>query len=108
MLRRDPAPFPLATDAGHPFSVLRWLRQRGEAERDWDGGCRWQGQRSRVWLMAARRDPATAQQARRRKRWKAQPAGRTVTAPTLAVAGGLLVLTTLPAVTWSPADGLAL
>jgi hypothetical protein len=108
VLRIHPATFPLETDTGQPFAVLRWLRQRGEAERDWQGWCRWQGQRYRVRLIAAKLDPATAQKARRRKRRKAQKAGRTITAPTLAVAGWILVITTLPAATWSPADVLSL
>jgi len=106
--RLPPAPCPRATAAGQPCAVRRWLRQRGEAPRDWPGGCRWPGQRSRVRLMAATRAPATAPQARRRKRRPAHQAGRTLTAPTLAVAGWIRVLTTLAAVTWSPADGLCL
>src|SRR5207245_1753120 len=44
--------------------------------------------------------------ARRRQRRKAQKAGRTITAPTLAVAGWLLLITTLDAATWSAADVL--
>ena len=108
VLRIHPATFPLETDTGQPFTVLRWLRQRGETARDWHGWCRWQGQRYRVRLIAAQLDPATAQQARRRKRRKAQKAGRTLTGPTLAVAGWLLVITTLPAATWSSTDVLYL
>jgi len=46
--------------------------------------------------------------ARRRQRRKAQKAGRTLTAPTRAVAGWILVLTTLAAATWSAADVLAM
>ena len=42
----------------------------------------------------------------RRARRKAQKAGRTITAPTLAVAGWLLLITTLDAATWSTADVL--
>jgi hypothetical protein len=44
-LRIHPAPFPLETDPGQPFTVRRWLRQRGETVRDWHGWCRWHGQR---------------------------------------------------------------
>jgi hypothetical protein len=58
--------------------------------------------------MAAQLDPATARKARRRQRRKAQKAGRTITAPTLAGASWLLVSTTLSAATWSPTDGLFL
>src|SRR5215472_5420508 len=108
VLRIHPATFPLETDTGQPFTVLRWLRQRGETARDWHGWCRWQGQRYRVRLIATQLDPATARQARRRKRRKAQKAGRTLTGPTLAVAGWLLVITTLSAATWSPTDVLYL
>ena len=108
VLRIHPATFPLETDTGQPFTVLRWLRQRGETVRDWHGWCRWQGQRYRGRLIAAQLDPATAQQARRRKRRKAQKAGRTLTGPTLAGAGWLLVITTLSAATWSPTDVLYL
>ena len=108
VLRIHPATFPLETEAGQPFAVLRWLRQRGETARDWHGWCRWQGQRYRVRLIAAQLDPATAQQARRRQRRKAQKAGRIITAPTLAGAGWLLVITTLSAATWSPTDVLYL
>ena len=45
---------------------------------------------------------------RGRQRRKAQKAGRTLTAPTRAVAGGLLVITPLAAAPWSTADVLAM
>ena len=57
-------------------------------------------------LVAAKLDPAAAQRARRRRRRKAQKAGRTITASTLAVAGWLLLITTLDAGSWSTADVL--
>lgn len=108
ILRIHPATFPLETEAGQPFSVLRWLRQPGATPREWHGWCSWQGCRSRVRLVAAKLDPAATRQARRRQRRKAQKAGRRLTAPTRAVAGWLLVITTLEAATWSAADVLAL
>jgi Transposase DDE domain len=106
IVRIHPATFPLETEAGQPFNVLRWLRQQGGPEREWHGWCRWKGQRYAVRLVAAKLDPAAAQRARRRRRRKAQKAGRTITAPTLAVAGWLLLITTLAAETWSAADVL--
>ena len=106
IVRIHPATFPLETEVGQPFNVLRWLRQRGGPEREWHGWCRWEGQRYAVRLVAAKLDPAAAQRARRRRRRKAQKAGRTITAPTLAVAGWLLLITTLAAATWSAADVL--
>ena len=106
VVRIHPATFPLETEAGQPFNVLRWLRQRGGAEREWHGWCRWAGQPYAVRLVAAKLDPTATRRARRRARRKAQQAGRTITAPTLAVAGWLLLITTLDAGTWSPADVL--
>ena len=101
-----PATFPLETEAAEPFNGLRWLRQRGNAERDWHGWCRWEGQRYAVRLVAAKLDPAATRRARRRTRRKAQKAGRTITAPTLACGGGLFLITTLDAETWLAADVL--
>jgi len=106
VVRIHPATFPLETEAGQPFHVLRWLRQRGAPEREWHGWCRWAGQRYAVRLVAAKLDPTATQRARRRARRKAQKAGRTLTAPTLAVAGWLLLITTLDADTWSTVDVL--
>jgi Transposase DDE domain len=106
VVRIHPATFPLETEAGQPFNVWRWLRQRGTAGREWVGWCRWQGRRYQVRLLAAKLEAPAAQRARCRKRRKAQKAGRTITAPTLAVAGWLLVLTTLDAGTWTAADVL--
>jgi hypothetical protein len=60
-----------------------------------------------VRLIAAKFDAQTAQRARVRRRRKAQKAGRTITAPTLLVAGWLLLITTLEAATWSAADVLS-
>jgi hypothetical protein len=106
VVRIHPATFPLETETGLPFNVLRWLRQRGGLEREWHGWCRWAGQRYPVRLVAAKLTQAAAQRARRRQRRKAQKAGRTLTAPTQAVAGWLLVITTLDPATWSAADVL--
>src|SRR4029434_3698136 len=101
VLRIHPATFPLETEAGQPFAVLRWLPQRGETPGDGHGCCRGQGERYRVRLMAAKLDPATARQARRRKRRKAQKAGRIITAPTPAGARWPLVRAALYAHTRS-------
>src|SRR6266851_2597237 len=95
VVRIHPATFPLETEAAQPCNVLRWLRQRGSPERDWHGWCRWEGRRYAVRLVAAKLDPAATRKA-----------GRTITAPTLAVAGWLLLITTLDAETWLAADVL--
>lgn len=106
VVRIHPATFPLETEAGQPFNVLGWLRQRGGSTREWHGWCRWAGQRYPVRLVAAKLDPTATRRARRRARRKAQKAGRTITAPTLAVAGWLLLITTLDAATWTMAEVL--
>lgn len=106
VVRIHPATFPLETEAGQPFNVLCWLRQRGSSAREWHGWCRWAGQRYSVRLVAAKLDPTATRRAKRRARRKAHKAGRTITAPTLAVAGGLLLITTLDAATWATADVL--
>jgi hypothetical protein len=106
VVRIHPATFPLETEAGQPFNVLRWLRHRGGAEREWHGWCRWAGQPYAVRLVAAKLDPTATRRARCRARRKAQKAGRTITVPTLAVAGWLLLITTLDAGTWSTTDVL--
>jgi hypothetical protein len=106
VVRIHPATFPLETEAGQPFNVLGWLRQRGGSAREWHGWCRWAGQRYAVRLVAAQLAPTATRRARRRARRKAQKAGRTITTPTLAVAGWLLLITTLAAATWATADVL--
>lgn len=106
VVRIHPATFPLETEAGQPFNVLGWLRQRGGSAREWHGWCRWAGQRYPVRLVAAKLAPTATRRARRRARRKAQKAGRTITTPTLAVAGWLLLITTLAAATWATADVL--
>jgi len=108
VLRIHPATFPLESDAGSPFNVLRWLRSTSAKERVWHGWCRWRGQRYRVRLVATKLDPQAAQAARKRKRRKAQKHGRKPTASTLTVAGWLLLITTLDAALWSPPDVLFL
>jgi hypothetical protein len=107
VVRIPRATFPVATAAAQPFNVRRWLRQRGGPEREWHGWCCWEKRRYQVRLIAATLDAQAPPRARRRTRRKAQTAGRTITAPTLAVAGWLLLITTLEATTWSVADVLA-
>ena len=106
VVRIHPATFPLETEAGQSFNVLGWLRHGGGAVRVWQGWCRWVGKRYPVRLVAAKLYPTATRRARRRARRKAQKAGRTITAPTLTVAGWLLLITTLDAATWTPADVL--
>ena len=106
VVRIHPATFPLETETGQPFNVLRWLRQPGGGPREWPGWCRWEGHRYRVRLLAGKLPTQAAQAARRRTRRKAQKPSRRLTAPTLAVAGWLLIITTLEAPTWTATEVL--
>jgi hypothetical protein len=106
VVRIHPATFPLETEAGQPLNVLRWLRQRGGPSREWHGWCRWAGQRYPVRLIAAKLDSTATRPGRGPARPPPQHPGRPITAPTLAVAGWLLLITTLDTGTWSTADVL--
>lgn len=108
VIRIHPGTCPLETESGQPFNVWRWLRQRGPAQREWTGWCQWQGQRYRVRLVAGKLDAPATRRARHRCRRKAQKAGHAVHAPTLALAGWVLLLTTLTAATWPVTEVLAL
>jgi len=61
-----------------------------------------------VRLVAAKLNTAARQRALRRHRRKARKAGRTLGAATLALAGWVVLITTLAAATWSVADVLYL
>jgi hypothetical protein len=106
VVRLHPAPLPLETEAGQPCHVRRWLRHRGGAAREWRGWWRWAGQRYLVRRVAATLAPPAPRRARGRARRNAPKAGRTLTTPTLAVAGGWLLITTLAPGPWSTADVL--
>jgi hypothetical protein len=108
VVRIHPAPCPLESAAGQPVNVWRWLRQPGPQERQWVGWWRWPGQRYRVRGRAAKLAAAATRRARCRHRRKAQQAGRTGGAATLAVAGWGVLSTTRAAATWAVADVLAL
>lgn len=106
VVRLHPATFPLDTEAGQPFTVLRWLRHRGGSRREGHGWGRGAGPRSPVRRVVAKLAPTAWRRARRRARRQAHKAGRTMTAPTLAVAGWVLLITPRDAGPWSTADVL--
>jgi hypothetical protein len=104
VVRIDPRTCPLEGTDGQPFDVEAWLRQTRGGLTDWAGWCRWHGQRYRVRLIASPLPPAQRRQARQRKRKQAQKKGRRLSARTLRLAGWWLLLTTLAAAVWPPAD----
>jgi hypothetical protein len=76
VLRSTPATCPLATAAGSPWDVLRWLRQQQRATREGHGWCHGDGPPDGVRLLAAKLPPEAAAAARRRTRRTAQTQGR--------------------------------
>jgi hypothetical protein len=108
VFRIHPSTFPVEDAAGSPIDLLRWLRRRGATVRNRPAWCRWNGQRYMVRLVAAKLPAVEARAARKRKRQTAKDHGRQITLTTLLVAGWVLLVTTLPADTWSDTDVLRL
>jgi hypothetical protein len=108
VFRIHPSTFPLEDAAGQPIDLLRWLRRHGAAVRSRPAWCRWHGQRYAVRVIAAKLPPAEARAARKRKRQTAKDHGRQITLATLRGASWVLLVTTLPADTWSDSDVLGL
>jgi hypothetical protein len=104
VLRIWPATFPVEDVRGQAVDVLAWLRRQGPAVRSIACWCTWEGQRYALRLLAVKLPPAAARVARRRAVRQAQRKGRTVSPTALALAGWVLLITTLDAQTWSAAE----
>lgn len=101
------ATFPLEAADAQPFDALAWIVQQHAAVADWQGWCRIRGRRHAVRLIISKLPPDKVAAARKRKRAKARKAKRTITAPTLILAGWLILITTLDA-SWTALDVLRL
>lgn len=101
------ATFPLEHDDGRPFDAAIWVLTQHANLAEWQGWCRFEGQRYRVRLIASKLPKDKVAAARKRKTRKAHKAGRTITHRTLQLAGWLLLITTLEA-SWSASDVLRL
>jgi hypothetical protein len=100
VLRIHPNTFPLEDAHGRPFDAFAWLlRQRGTLA-EWQGFCRYQGQRCPVRLVASKIPPQKVAKAQQRKKDAAKKRGRKLTARTLVLAGWWLLITTLAAREW--------
>jgi DDE family transposase len=95
VLRITLATFPLEDATGQPFDALSWLQQHHGTLAEWHGFCRYNGQRLAVRLIASKLPPEKVRAAQKRKRRKAQKAGRKITPQTLLLAGWLVLITTL-------------
>ena len=106
IVRIHPATFPLETEVGRPSTSCAGCGNGAGPNGSGTAGVAGKGSAMRCdWWQpnSIQRRPSGPGAVERRK---AQKAGRTITAPTLAVAGWLLLITTLAAATWSAADVL--
>jgi hypothetical protein len=96
---------PLETPAGRPLKLARWLRQipAGQTAERWvqvqtPDGC------FAIRLVVRRLPRAAATAARQRLRQASRKKGHTPSATSLALAGGLVLVSNLPAASWSAAQ----
>jgi len=104
VLRMHPNTFPLEDAAGRSFDVLAWLLRQHATLAEWQGFCRYQGQRCAVRLVASKLPPDKLAKARQRKKDDAKRRGRKLSAKTLMVAGWWLLISTLSAREWSASE----
>lgn len=99
--------FPLEDAAGQPFDAVAWLLAHHGTLAEWTGFCRDRRQRYRVRLIASKLPADKVAAARKRKAKKAKKAHRKLTPTTVALAGWLVLITTLDA-TWPATEVLRL
>ena len=99
--------FPLEDADGQPFDAVSWLLAHHGTLAEWSGFCRDRGQRYRVRLIASKLPADKVAAARKRKAKKAKKAKRKLTPTTVALAGWLVLITTLDA-TWPAPEVLRL
>jgi hypothetical protein len=99
--------FPLEAADGQPFAAVAWLLAHHGTLAEWTGFCRDRGQRVRVRLIARKLPADKVAAARKRKAQKAKKAHRTLTPTSVALAGWLVLITTLDA-TWPATEVLQL
>jgi len=99
--------FPLELPDGQPFDALAWLLAQHATLAQWSGFCRERKMRYRVRLIAAKLPAEQAAAARKRKAKKAKKAKRKLTPTTIALAGWLVLITTLDE-SWSATEVLRL
>jgi hypothetical protein len=87
--------FPVEDAAGQPFDAVAWLLAHHGTVAEWSGFCRDRGQRVRVRLIAHKLPPDKVAAARKRKAQKATKAHRKLTPTSIALAGWVVLITTL-------------
>ena len=99
--------FPLEQPDGTLFDAAAWVLKQHASVAEWQGWCRLEGKRYRVRLIASRLPSEKVAAVCKRKKRKAQKAGRRITSQTLQLAAWLLLLTTLER-EWSASEVLRL
>ena len=99
--------FPLEDADGQPFDALNWLLAQHGTLAEWSGFCRHQKRRYRVRLIASKLPADKVAAARKRKAKKAKKAKRKLTSATVALAGFLVLITSLDE-TWPATEVLRL
>ncbi len=89
--------FPLEAADGQPFDAVTWLLAQHGTLAEWSGFCRDHGQRYRVRLIAHKLPADKVAAARKRKAQKAKKAKRKLTPTSVALAGWLVLITSLDA-----------
>ena len=107
VLRICLATFPLEQADAQPFDATAWVLTQHGSVAEWSGWCRIHGHRYPVRLIASKLPADKVAAIRKRKRRKAQKAGRKITSRTLHLASWLLLITTLET-SWSGCDVLRL
>jgi hypothetical protein len=107
VLRVTLATFPLEQADGRPFDATAWVLSHHGSIAEWSGFCRIHTRRYQVRLIASKLPADKVAAIRKRKKRKAQKAGRKITRQTLQLAAWLLLITTLD-VSWSGSDVLRL
>jgi hypothetical protein len=96
-----PSTCPLCTGGGQPLDVVAWLRQDGLSIRSRSAWWCYDGRRGQVRIIAKRLSEHERRAAERRLMRNAQQHGRAVSAVALFLCGWLLLLTSLPAESWT-------
>jgi DDE family transposase len=107
VLRVCLATFPLEDADGKPFDATAWVLTQRASVAEWSGFCRIHGRRYPLRLIASKLPADKVAAIRKRKKRKAQKAGRKISSRTLQLASWLLLITTLD-VRWSASDVLRL
>jgi hypothetical protein len=107
VLRVCLATFPLEQEDGLAFDAAAWVLKQHASVAEWQGYCRFNGKRERVRLIASKLPADKVVAVHKRKKRKAQKAGRRIKSQTLQLAGWLLLVTTLES-GWSASEVLRL